>query len=411
MNILFLTQVLPFPMDAGPKTRSYLVLRHLAKAGHRVYLVSLIRDEDRPEYIEHLRPYCSAIHTVLMRRSKTQDILSLIKSLGNGAPFLIERDHVPAMANAVREVIQAAPSIDAVHADQLWMAPYAQLAAGCTKDTRAPLLVLDQHNAVFQIPSRLAETERNVFKRALLKLEARKLTRYETMVCSTFDRVAWVTEEDRLALFGGAYSAGKPGAHVVIPIAQDLSNRPQIHRDEYANRITFIGGLHWPPNARGVAWFLDKIWPRIKSKRPDSRVTIIGKSSLDNLKLNAYPGVEATGYVADPSRYLKETSVFIVPLLAGGGMRVKILDAWAWGLPIVSTKIGAEGLYARHSENMLLADDPEAFAAGVLDIMQDPSLAGRLVSGGRKTLEAQYDWNKIYAAWDSIYPRNPGAPV
>ncbi len=105
----------------------------------------------------------------------------------------------------------------------------------------------------------------------------------------------------------------------------------------------------------------------------------------------------------DPIPYLAETTVFIVPLHAGGGMRVKIVDAWCWGLPVVTTTIGAEGIAVQDGENVLLADTPEAFAQAVARVLQEPELAARLAAGGRRTVEICYDWRKVYRAWDEVY--------
>jgi glycosyltransferase involved in cell wall biosynthesis len=164
--------------------------------------------------------------------------------------------------------------------------------------------------------------------------------------------------------------------------------------------------MHWPPNAEGIAWFAREVWPRVQAQVPDSVLTLIGKQppALFTKDLNAPPeSIDVTGYVEDLNPYLEETAVFIVPLHAGGGMRVKILDAWCWGLPVVSTAIGAEGLAACHGQNLLLADSAEEFAAAVVQLLQKPDLAKTIGYGGRQTVEAQYNWQHIYQAWDKIY--------
>jgi len=107
--------------------------------------------------------------------------------------------------------------------------------------------------------------------------------------------------------------------------------------------------------------------------------------------------------VEDLIPYLRETAVFIVPLHAGGGMRVKILDAWCWGLPVVTTTIGGEGIQVRDGENALAADTPEGFAQAVVRVLRKPELAARLAAGGRRTVEAHYDWREVYRAWDRVY--------
>jgi len=107
--------------------------------------------------------------------------------------------------------------------------------------------------------------------------------------------------------------------------------------------------------------------------------------------------------VKDPQPYLEETAVFVVPLHAGGGMRVKILDAWCWGLPVVSTTIGAEGIEVRDGENILIADTVAELAGAVIRLLQEPGLAPRLAMEGRCTVEARYDWREVYRAWDEVY--------
>jgi polysaccharide biosynthesis protein PslH len=412
MHILFLTQVLPYPLDAGPKVRAYYTLRYLATR-HDVTLLSFIRPSDSPDAIEHLRSICRAVHTVPMVRSRLADGWHMVRSLANQSPFLIARDWLPAMAEQIRQVIAQTPDIDAVHADQLWMAPYA-LEAARAANGRQLLTVLDQHNAVFQIPRRLAEQEHNPFKRTLLSLEAKKLADYEQEICRCFDHVAWVTEEDQKALEqqhgrqnGKGSTPPLTAKDRTIPICVDPATTRSIPSVAQPRRVTFLGGMHWPPNAQGILWFANEVWPQILAQAPDSLLTLIGKDPPADLR-SSHPtvpaeSIELTGYVDDPEPYLAETSVFIVPLHAGGGMRVKILDAWCWGLPIVSTTIGAEGLAARHGDNLLLADTAEDFASAVVSLLNNPDLAKQLSLSGRRTVEQQYTWQHVYQAWDEIY--------
>jgi glycosyltransferase involved in cell wall biosynthesis len=289
------------------------------------------------------------------------------------------------------------------------MAPYGLLAAGAARPQRRPAVVLDQHNAVFQVPDRLARHEANPLKRALLAWEARKMARFEARICRDFDHVVWVTHEDRSALSAAAGGRADPpdGRSTVIPICVSPSERGATAQATEVRRVTFLGGLHWPPNAEGARWFARDIWPRVRAHAPEAVLTIIGKDPPRALARlgGGTTGVEITGFVPDPSAYLSETAAFIVPLQAGGGMRVKILDAWSRGLPVISTSIGAEGLLARDGENLLLADNPEAFARAVVRVLHEPALAAQLADGGRRTGEAHYDWRRVYPAWDEVYER------
>ena len=398
MRILFLSQLVPYPVDAGPKVRIYYVLRHLASAGHEVTLLAFSRESDAAGSIDHLRQYCAAIHTVPMRRSRARDVYHFGRSLLSRRPFLIARDDDTAMFDKAREIVQA-DGFDAIHADQLWMASYALAARDAAAEPR-PQLVLDQHNAVHLIPQRLAESGGGPLSRLLLRREASLMSRYERETCQRFDHVVWVTAEDKDAL---ALPNPPAGPHsYVIPICVDPAATPLIERAARPHRVTFLGGLHWPPNAAGIVWFAREVWPRVRAACPDAVLTVIGKSPPAELDGRA-EGIEVTGYVDDPAPYLAETAAFIVPLHAGGGMRVKILDAWTWGLPVVSTTIGAEGIAYRDGENLLIADDLSYFANAVIYLCNESDKASVLVQRGRNIIEQMYEWQTGYLAWENIY--------
>jgi glycosyltransferase involved in cell wall biosynthesis len=396
MRVLFLSQVLPYPLDAGPKMRSYFVLRHLAQ-NHEVTLLTFVRATDTPEAVAHLAEFCHAVHTVPMQRNRLRDTKFLVQSLFTGQPFLILRDHVPAMAAKIREMVRS-EQFEMIHADQLWMAPYALIAQKVSPQAR---LVLDQHNAVYLIPRRLAEADSNPIKQRFLAREARRLMLFEPEICRHFDHVVWVTGEDRQAVNSlPAPSSNGYRPSTVIPICVNPTQIQPFERPQKSYRITFLGGLHWPPNAQGVLWFAKHVFPQVRAQIPEARLIIIGKNPPAGL---TGEGIEVTGYVADPLPYLAEAGVFIVPLHAGGGMRVKILDAWSWGLPVVSTTVGAEGIKVHHEHNILQADTSEAFANAVVRIFSEPLLAQKLGQNGRKTVLEQYDWQAIYPAWDKVY--------
>jgi glycosyltransferase involved in cell wall biosynthesis len=160
--------------------------------------------------------------------------------------------------------------------------------------------------------------------------------------------------------------------------------------------------MHWPPNADGVAWFTSEVFPLVRKKLPDVRFVVVGKQppkALNYLGNN----VITTGYVENTDSYWNGTRIFVVPLHAGGGMRVKILEAWARGVPVISTTIGGEGISYSAGEDILIADTPEEFANAVLQISTDTDLAQRLGRGGRKTFENYYEWKRVYPAWDQVY--------
>ncbi len=396
MRILYLTHVLPHPLDAGPKVRAYYTLRHLS-ATHEVTLLSFLRDTDTPESVAHLKTFCRDVRTVPISRSRFRDAFDLLRSLATGEPFLILRDWRDEMLAAIESAF-VSNRFDAIHADQLAMANFAlrgrQVAPG------APVrIVLDQHNAVYQIPLRLAQSESNPVKRSLLQREARAMAGFEVGLCGSFDHVVFVTDVDRAALVSHGMQPA-PGRHHVIPISIDPAATPV--RRRHPRRVTFVGGLHWPPNAAGVRWFEEEVWPLVSAAVPEAVFTVIGHNPPGAAPA-APNGVERLGYVRDPQPCLDETAAFVVPLHAGGGMRVKILNAWAAGLPVVSTTIGAEGILTRNGHNIFLADEAPVFADAVIRLLRDPTLGDALGAGGRATVESHYNWKNVYEAWNEVY--------
>ena len=397
MQILFLSQVLPYPLDAGPKVRSYYVLRHLARQ-HCVTLATFVRDSDPPEALAHLRGVVAQVAACRIRRSAWRNAAAISRSALSGEPVLITRDHVAEMSSLVQRLCAETP-FDAIHADQLWMAPYALAAASVGR--AKPRLILDQHNAVHLIPGRLAAAARNPLLRFGWQREARQMARYEAKICRAFDQVVTVTDADRHAL-DQLYPAGRRPPFAVIPICVDTSAVTPRPRAATPG-LLFLGGMHWPPNAEGVRWFAEAILPAIHASEPDARLLAIGRQPPPSLRQPATDWIEAPGYVEDAEPYWAQSQVFVVPLRAGGGMRVKILDAWVQGVPVVSTTIGAEGLTYRDGQDILIADTPGEFAQAVVSVLRDASLAARLAAAGRVNVEQHYDWRRVYPAWDAIY--------
>jgi glycosyltransferase involved in cell wall biosynthesis len=398
-RVLFLSELLPYPLVSGAKIRGYYVLRHLA-ARHEVTLLSFVRADDRPEDVAHLGSFLGAVHTVPMQRSWGRNARAGLDGLLTGRPVIIAREEIGAMRRKV-EALLATGDFDVVHADQIPMAQYGLLRGGA-----GARRLLDQHNATFQIIERLARHEGSQVKRALLRREARAFARYEGEVCQQCDYVTFVAEEDRQALAARMAAGSLNGRSSVIPICVDTGVVKPVAPVAAPFRVTHVGSMYWPPNVEGLAWFRQEVWPRIRSQIPEAQLTLIGKRPPERLLgWDEEADVDVLGYVEDLQPYLAETAVFIVPLHAAGGMRVKILDAWCWGLPIVSTTIGAEGIAIRYGENILIADTAAGFAQAVVEVLQDGRVQQRLRTEGRRWVEQRYDWRCVYGAWDDVYER------
>jgi glycosyltransferase involved in cell wall biosynthesis len=198
---------------------------------------------------------------------------------------------------------------------------------------------------------------------------------------------------------------GKKKEIHVIPIAVDTEEIQPIQRDRNASHIVHIGTMYWPPNIDGMMWFLENVLPLIYARLPGNPCDIIGArppQQLVDFGKN-HPGVNVTGYVVDPTAYLQKAAVMVVPLRAGGGMRVKILNALAQGMPIVSTTLGCEGIQVEHEKHLLIADTPEDFAKETLRLIENPELAQHLGEAGRQLIQEKYDYRTACASLERIY--------
>jgi glycosyltransferase involved in cell wall biosynthesis len=394
MKALLLTQVLPYPPDSGPKIKTYNVIKYLAR-NHRVTLVSFVRG-DQSEHIRHLERYCEAVHTVPMERGAARDGLAMVRSLLTGRPWMMERDDRKVMRALVTR-LAAEGSFDVIHADQLNMAQYAR----CVPDA---FRILDAHNALWLLYKRLWGTMSLGLRKWLLGRDWQLLRPYEGRMVREFDAVLAVSHEDTTAL---QEAAGQPVDIVVIPIAIDTSEVMVVERQAQPNHILHIGTMYWPPNIDGVEWFIHGVYPLIRQQRPDVQFDVVGSSPPSELLAfnSAGLGINVVGYVEDPTPYQRQAAVMVVPLHAGGGMRVKILNALAEGIPIVSTTLGCEGITVTPGRDILVGNTPQEFAAQVLRVLSDPEVGRELAANGRRLAEDMYDYRNVCRPLDDVYAR------
>jgi glycosyltransferase involved in cell wall biosynthesis len=392
MRILLITQIVPYPPDSGPKIKTYNVLRHLARR-HQVHLVSFVRSDQERAATAGLEPFCAGTTLVPLRRSRKSDASSLLRSLRTGRPFLVERDDVASMRAAVRALVDKY-DFDAVHADQLTMGQYAV-------DLPVHLRVLDEHNAVWTIVRQAATTARGV-RKLVAELEWRKLRDYEGGLCARFDRVTVVSGQDHAAL----QQASTTRLPVVsVPIAVDIEALGSTPRSADARDVLSVATMFYPPNADGVHWFAVNVFPLVRRVAPGSRFWLVGSRPPARIRrlAGAATGIEVTGYVADLGPILERSAVLVVPVHSGSGMRVKILEAFARGIPVVSTSVGVEGIDACAGEHLLVADTAPDFAAAVSRVVHDRALADRLALAGRSLVRARHDWLSALSGLNEVY--------
>jgi glycosyltransferase involved in cell wall biosynthesis len=258
--------------------------------------------------------------------------------------------------------------------------------------------VLFQHNVESALWRRRADAERHPARRAVYRIEARKMERYERAAVARFHHVIAVSEHDRALMA----AMTEPSRLSVVPTGVDVSRyRALVGREAVGPLVLFLGSMDWEPNVDAVEYFCGDIWPRVRRAVPEARFRIVGRRPHPRVRRLASDSVEVTGTVPSVLEHLEQTAVFVVPLRVGGGTRLKIFEAMAAGRGVVSTTVGAEGLDVRHGRDLLLADDAETFADHVVTLLGDRHRRRRLERAAAE-LASRYDWPVITRQFESV---------
>jgi polysaccharide biosynthesis protein PslH len=400
MRILFLTTDLSFPPEDGRMLRTHNVLMGLA-ACHSVHLVCFDQrhgtdpDERRRVAEARLRGLCASVDVfdVPSKRSRTALARTSALSLFGRRPFssLAYRSR-PALARL--SALAAALPIDVVHVENTVLGEHVERVA-------APARVLVHHNVESDLFGQVAASERSIARRAFTRLEARKLRGFEQRMGPRFGVHVACSAEDAARLV-----AIMEGARVcVVPNGVDLEYfAPPATGLNGGVDVVHVGGLNWSPNLHGARWLVEDVWPRVRSMVPEATLALVGRVGEAPVEQwQSRNGVVCRGEVQDVRPFFAGASVSVVPVHVGGGTRLKILNSWAMGTPVVSTSKGCEGLLARNDENLLVADTPEAFAGAVVRLLRAPALRKALAASGRKLVEAEYGWPRIVERTEAAY--------
>jgi glycosyltransferase involved in cell wall biosynthesis len=397
VRVLFLSQLWPYPPDSGGKVKAYHALRGLA-ADHEVTLLAFARPEDSFRDCPEVTSLCRQVKVVVRARSPWRDLRELCLSMARGRAFTLERDRNAEMSAAVTGLCDGR-EFDVIHADRLHMAAFVP------RPTRATT-ILDAHNVESQVFARLSRGWSNPVRRGLYRLEARRLAAAEGRIVAGFDHVLCVSQADRdnLVALAGPHFAGREPAFSVIPVGVDCHYFGARALLRHPHRLLLVGNLGWPPNAEAAVWCLQRVFPCLRRALPQVRLVIIGaRAPLAVRRLARPPGVILRGYVPDLRPEYAQAAALLVPLRSGSGLRVKILEAFAAGLPVVSTTVGAEGIEAVSDRHLLLADDARAFAAAAIRVLTTPRLARRLSAESRSLAESHYDWPLLHDRLRGVY--------
>jgi glycosyltransferase involved in cell wall biosynthesis len=386
MRILWIKTELLHPIDKGGKIRTYQMLKAM-KVSHHIDYLCLDDGASQAESRESPAEYSHTLTTVSFhppRKGSFKFLLHLLGNMFSSAPYAIARYRCAALKTHIERM---AAQVDVVVCDFL--------APAMNVPTNLPVpAVLFEHNVEAEIWIRHAGVPQNPLRRLYMAMQARRMVAYEAAECRRFSRVIAVSGNDadtiRTRYGATAVSHVETGVDVeyFAPPGTALRN---------SQRIVFVGSMDWLPNIDGITWFMQQVLPIIRTALPNVLLQVVGRSPPRSLyQLAEQSGnIEITGSVPDVRPYLWHAALSIVPLRIGGGTRLKIYEAMAAGIPVVSTTIGAEGLPVKRGEHIELADSPAAFAASVINLISDEAKATTISDMAQQFVKENCAWNIV----------------
>jgi glycosyltransferase involved in cell wall biosynthesis len=400
LNILYVSQMPASPPRFGAQSRVHGLMTQLGRR-HDLTAVMLADDEfDINECRGAMLAYCREVVLVPNphgREGLTKRLLQL-RSLASALSFERLRVTVPALQRELDRVLRAT-RFDIVNLEfpYLGHCDLRQAPPGA----RRPPLIVDSHEIAYDLAQQFARAGGSLGRRLYASANCRKLRHEELGTYRQADGVYLCSALDQERLLGQIPAART----AVIPNAADVEYYQPRSADPPSDgrTVVYFGLLSTVPNIDGVLHFVQDIWPRIAEAHPQARCKIIGGRPPPSLLALAGPRVELTGFVSDLRPHLAEAAALVVPLRLGGGTRLKIVEGMAMGKAIVSTTLGAEGIEAVPGRDLLIADEPEAFADAVNRLLADPVLAARIGQSGRQLAVERYAWSGAASALEGFY--------
>ena len=389
MRILWLKSDLLLPLDKGGKLRTWHLMRHLARRHEITYLA--FREPEQPAAnVEGMKEVASRVETI----TRSEPTKGTLRFYADAALHLL--DPLPYAVGKYRSTEyrrRLARLLDEERFD-LIVCDFLFPAVNLPKRLPCPA-VMFTHNVESEIWRRHAETKSDAIGRLLYGAQYRRMLRYERRMLARFDGILAVSDADR-ETFARLYPGAIAQPAHVVPTGVDTEYFAPSAGSQQPARLIFTGSMDWLPNEDAMLYFCRDVLPAIRAEVPDVALTIVGRTPTPAVKkLAEERGVTVTGRVDDVRPFMRDASVYIVPLRIGGGTRLKIFEAMAMGKAVVSTTIGAEGLPVTDGEHVLLADDPATFARAVVHLIRDTGHRTRIEAAARALVLARYDWSAV----------------
>lgn len=385
MKILLLSNKVPYPANDGSSIAIDSMIDGLLANKAEVHLLSINTNKHYKSKNDILNNKPEKLKMEWVNVNTDITALNSIKNLMGKDAFHVSRFWSEDFEKKLLAYIEN-NSFDIIQLEGLSMAVYLPAIRKNSKSK----ISLRAHNAEYQIWQRTAANESNFVYKTYLNIQIKRLRKFEIQVLEEIDSLVTISSED-LKTFKEQGYAGKA---LVLPCGINTSENHNRQIPKPIYDISYIASFDWMPNVQGLEWFIEKVWPILKKEKADLSMALGGRKMPEKIESLNLDGLEIVGEVESMPEFIGSGKINIVPLLAGSGMRIKIIENMALSRPMVSTTIGAEGIMVKNGEDIILEDEPLAFASAVLNLLSNEKLRNQIGKAARKTIENHYS-NKL----------------
>jgi len=357
-KVLILSNKLPYPSDDGSSIAMARLLETLVMKELDLHYFAINTDKHCKD-VEISKAHQPNVTFEAYAWNTSPKVSTALGNLATNLPYHVSRFYIPTLL--LRLEAFETDSFHTVILEGAFMGMYVSEAKRIGEQT-----ILRAHNLEHEIWQRLAENEKNPMKRWYLKLQSSRLQRFECKLSQAVDQIWSISEKDQ-QWFESHTPAASFIPTTVLPTSGPSNIQPL--------RCHHLGALDWAPSIQGLQWFITEIWPQVLHSVPQAEFHIAGNNPPENFQFPKDQNIFFHGRVADATTFTHDHGISVIPLLAGSGMRIKILQNCAAAVPSISTAIGAEGIYTKDSKEVIIVDSASEFIEALVELVQQPKRA------------------------------------
>lgn len=392
MKVLFLAHRVPFPPNKGEKIRTFHQLKYLHDQGYEISLAAPYEDDEELNYFTELdKNYCEKV----VAKKLPAKFLRLPSALLTGKALSVANFYTSALQSAIDNMITTS-KFDVILCTASSMAEYIFNSKSIQQLSISPQLFMDfmdlDSDKWRQYADRAKFPMKWVYQR-----EAKLIAKFEQRIAERFDACFFITESEK-ALFSNAVSDSDNIFAVENGIDTQMF-KPAVNKKTIQQPVLlFTGVMDYAPNVDAVLWFVENVWQKVLKKWPQAKFYIAGMSPSDKIKaLASVQGVVVTGFVEDIMPFFDQATVFVGPFRIARGVQNKVLQAFACGVPVIATSMGAEGIRCADNESILLAHTPDEFMQQLNRLTEDSSFTQKITENALANIHKFYAWDSVLA--------------